>query len=62
MKCAKCNHKFVKSENWVNRINGTKITVCPECGNEELFQFESNKTIDKLKNYKSKELDDLTLV
>jgi predicted RNA-binding Zn-ribbon protein involved in translation (DUF1610 family) len=41
MKCVKCNHKFVKNENLVNRINGTKITVCPNCGNEEIYNKKS---------------------
>lgn len=45
MKCIKCNFKFKKSENYVYRIGGTKITVCPECGNEERY----DKDIAKIK-------------
>lgn len=41
MKCIKCNHKFIKKENWVNRVDGIKITVCPECGNEEIFDKDN---------------------
>jgi RNase P subunit RPR2 len=48
MKCKKCNNKFVKKENCVNRINGTKITVCPECGNEELYdKISSTEKVHK---------------
>lgn len=46
MKCNKCNYEFINKENCVNRINGEKVTVCPECGNEELYEkipWDSNR-------------------
>ncbi|MDE7476952.1 MAG: zf-TFIIB domain-containing protein [Lachnospiraceae bacterium] len=36
MKCPECGDVFKKEGNRAERIDGTKITVCPNCGNEQL--------------------------
>lgn len=35
MICENCGSKFPKLNNIAIRINGEKITVCPDCGHEE---------------------------
>ena len=34
MKCQECGKVFRKEENRAERIDGTKIIVCPNCGDE----------------------------
>lgn len=36
MICKECGKKFTKKGNRAVRTNGEKITVCPNCGNEEV--------------------------
>lgn len=43
MKCNKCGKVFVKKNNCAVKINGQKVTVCPECGNEEIIETKKNR-------------------
>lgn len=46
MKCPECGNVFKKEGNRTERIDGTKITVCPNCGNEQLDEkvpWDSNR-------------------
>ena len=46
MKCLECGNVFKKEGNRAERIDGTKITVCPNCGNEQLDEkilWDSNR-------------------
>ena len=46
MKCLECGTVFKKADNKAERIDGTKITVCPNCGNEQLDEkipWDSNR-------------------
>lgn len=46
MKCPECGKVFKKADNRAERIDGTKITVCPNCGNEQLDEkipWDSNR-------------------
>lgn len=36
MICKECGKKFTKEGNIAVRTNGVKITVCPNCGQEEV--------------------------
>lgn len=38
MVCKNCGNKFTKRNNIAVRINGERITVCPNCGNEEIYK------------------------
>lgn len=37
MVCKNCGTKFPKLNNIAVRITGEKITVCPNCGHEEMI-------------------------
>jgi len=41
MICKDCRTKFAKVGNKAVRLNGDKITVCPNCGKEEIEQKKS---------------------
>ena len=46
MKCQECGKIFRKEENRAERIDGTKIIVCPNCGDEQLEEkipWDSNR-------------------
>lgn len=38
MKCIKCGEVFNKKNNQAVRLTGEKITVCPNCGHEEIIK------------------------
>lgn len=42
MKCEKCGIGFPKLKNIAVRVTGEKITVCPNCGHEELVIKKKN--------------------
>lgn len=37
MKCKECGKVFNKKNNQAVRLSGEKITVCPNCGHEEVM-------------------------
>lgn len=46
MKCNKCGRVFVEKENCSNQNDETLFTVCPDCGNEKLYDkvpWDSNR-------------------
>lgn len=42
MKCKECGKIFNKKDNQAVRISGEKITVCPNCGYEEILEEKKN--------------------
>lgn len=38
--CKNCGRKFVKKLNYVILLTGTKVTVCPVCGEEQEYDGE----------------------
>lgn len=42
MKCKECGKVFDKKDNQAVRISGEKITVCPNCGHEEVMKQKKN--------------------
>lgn len=36
MTCVECGKKFPKKGNRATKINGDVVTVCPDCGKEEV--------------------------
>lgn len=42
MKCKNCGTVFNKKDNQAVRISGENITVCPNCGHEEILEDKKN--------------------
>lgn len=47
MKCENCGEIFPKVGNMAVRITGEKITVCPNCGREEIVIKRAKKNLRK---------------
>ena len=52
MICKKCRKKFAKQGNRAIKTNGDTVTVCPDCGNEEIEKIK-----EKINSYSVEEFD-----